>query len=141
MVQVAPDVRRQLRRRCVAAALVFLERPGNDGLHVGAVRAMDRAEPCRLFFANHAHGIVQLPADGVGEFAGQQFIENDAQRVDVINYAEELRPGNCERQLVAKGNATALCSGIDCASGQARAYGVGLIGYRIWNGYLDASGT
>ena len=82
-MQVAPDVRRQLCRRCVAAALVFLERPGNDGLHVAAVGAMDRAEPCRLFFANHAHGIVQLPADGVGEFAGQQFIQNDAQRVDV----------------------------------------------------------
>ena len=81
--QMAPDVRRQFCRRGIAPRLVLLERFADDGLDISAKLAVHRAQRRRFLFPNGAHRFVNLPPHLVRPLAGQQFVEDHNQRVDV----------------------------------------------------------
>ena len=82
--QVALEVGLQRRRIGVAVAMVLLERLGDDGLDVAAILGADDAEQRRVGGGDDGQrsgqrGGVEL----VGQAAGQQLVDHDAQRVDV----------------------------------------------------------
>ena len=83
VVEEVPDIGGKIGGRIVAAGLVLLERLGDDGFDVAAIGAVDGAETCGFFFANGTDRLVNLAADRIGRFGGEDFVEDDAQRVDV----------------------------------------------------------
>jgi hypothetical protein len=83
VLEIAPDIRGQIRRRSVAAVLIFFQRFGDNGLDVAAVRAVHHAELRRIDLLDGAHRLMQHARQLVGHLAGEQLIEDDAQRVDI----------------------------------------------------------
>ena len=89
VAQEAPDVLRHLCRRAVSARFVLLERLRDDGLDVAGQTARDAAQPRRLLFADDArHLRERLAVQIVRRAIGQQFVGDDAERVDVGSRVE-----------------------------------------------------
>ena len=88
---MSADVARQIGGRGVAAGLVFLERFGDDGLDVTAIGPVDRAEGCRVVLHNCPCRLVYVACDVVRQVTGEQFVEDDTQRVDVAADVEVKR--------------------------------------------------
>jgi hypothetical protein len=112
VAQVAADVRRQLRRGRVAAPPVLLQRLEGDGVEVppqlasegpsfgGGARPPEAADPGTRLRRIHladlpaelVHATVSQLLGGERERPGQEFVEDDPQRIDVGPGVDVLRP-------------------------------------------------
>jgi hypothetical protein len=82
--QVPPDIAGQFRCRRVAALFVLLQRLPGDDLDVAAIAAVNRAERLRIVFPDDAHDFRKRAAlRFIRKFAGQQLVQDHAERVDV----------------------------------------------------------